>query len=386
MRRKGLLLLIYFGTFLGPFAGNSVLPLIPTLQSAFNVGIGIVAFTITASMLPFAFLQVFSGGISDIYGRKKVVVFGFFVCASGAALAVFSPDISSFILARVIQGTGSAFISPIMLAMIGDWFTYKERGRVMGGYAAATSSGMALGPLAGGLLGSYNWRYVFVLITVLSLVMIPACQMWLKPTSRREKASLKKLPKIIRLALRQFNVSLACIAGFLVFLASASTLAFLSDYLGKPPLMVGAAEIGFLLSIGGFMAILIAPLAGFLIDAIGRKKTATVGGAAILLGFVSFALVSSTHWQFLVPLVMMIAGQSIVFTSLGTVVIDSAPRTLGAASSIYNTFRFAGYGIGPAMMSPVYVALGFGGTCGGFIFLALAILVLITKLRNGKSS
>ncbi|MFQ5762560.1 MAG: MFS transporter, partial [Candidatus Bathyarchaeia archaeon] len=86
MDRKGLLPLIYFGAFIGPFAGNLVLPLIPLLESDFNVGIEIVALTITAAIIPFAVLQAFSGAISDIYGRKNILVLGFAISTAGAVL------------------------------------------------------------------------------------------------------------------------------------------------------------------------------------------------------------------------------------------------------------------------------------------------------------
>lgn len=385
MDKKGLLLLIYFGAFIGPFGGNSVLPLIPLLESNFNVGIEVIALTITAFMGVFASFQVFSGALSDVYGRKKLVMLGSMVYALGAAFAALSEDIISFLVARLVQGAGAAFIFPIMLAMVGDFFPYQRRGRIMGGYAASTSSGIALGPLIGGLLALYSWRYVFVLIAVLVLMMIPACQTQLKSITRREGMLLRTLPNIISSALKQFNVLLTCIVGLLVFLMSASTLTFLSDFLGKPPLEVSATEIGLLLFIGGIAAIFVAPVAGLLIDAIGRKTTAIIGGILMVSAFLVFTLFSRTYWQFLTPLVTMIVGQSMIFTSMGTVVIDSATPSRGTASSIYNTFRFMGYGIGPALMSPIYGALGLTGTWGGFTLAAIMVLIIVTRIKTKNS-
>lgn len=383
MGRKGLLLLIYSGTFMGPFTGNLVLPLIPILESDFNVGIEIAALTITATLIPFAVLQIFSGGISDIYGRRKMAALGFTIGTGGAVLAALSLNINLFIGARIIQGAGAALIAPIMLAMIGDHFSYEERGKIMGGYAAATSMGIALGPITGGLLALYSWRYAFILMAILSAAMIPMCTVYLKTSSKRGEA-FKTLPKIMISTLKQFNVSLACIIGLLVFLMSGSTLTFLSDYLGNPPLMVNAAEIGLLLSIGGFASILAAPAVGFLIDSIGRRKTAAIGGTLILLAFIMFTLTGRTYWQFLTPLIIMFVGQSFVFTALGTVTIDSATHSRGAASSIYNTFRFTGYGLGPALMAPLYIAIGLTGILSVFIIVAIIALLLTTRIRANQ--
>lgn len=383
MDRKGLLLLIYFGTFMGPFTGNLVLPLIPLLKLEFNVGIEVVALTITAAIIPFAVLQVFSGGISDIYGRKRVVIIGYVVTASSAVLASLSHSINLFILARIVQGVGAAFIAPLMLALIGDHFSYEERGKVMGGYAAVTSAGIALGPIIGGLLALYDWRYAFWLIAILSIAMIPICKSYLKPISQRNRA-FSELSKIMISTLKQFNVLLACIIGLLVFLMSSSTLTFLADYLGRPTFLVNPAEIGFLLFIGGLASIIAAPAVGFLIDTIGRRKTAVIGCVLILLTFTTFALTSRTYWQFLIPLIIMFVGQSFIFTSLGTVVIDTSTQGRGAASSIYNTFRFTGYGIGPALMAPIYITFGLTGTLGSFILVSTVALLLVTRIRTSQ--
>jgi MFS family permease len=383
--RKGLLLLIYSGTFMGPFTGNLVLPLIPLFEGEFNVGIEVAALTITAAVIPFAVLQVFSGGMSDIYGRRRMTVLGFAIGTVGAILATVSLDINLFLASRVIQGAGSALMAPIMLALIGDCFSYEERGKIMGGYAATTSAGIALGPIVGGFLALYDWRYAFILMAVLSLVMIPVSILYLKPAPKGEKA-FRTLPRIMFSTLKQHNVSLACITGLLVFLMGASTLTFLSDFLGKPPLLVNPAEIGLLLSIGGFASIVTAPAVGFLIDAIGRRRTAVIGGILILLAFIIFTLTSKTYWQFLTPLIIMFIGQSFAFTALGTVTIDSTTQSRGAASSIYNTFRFTGYGIGPALMAPVYIALGLTGTLASFIIVALATLILIMRVKTVQTS
>jgi MFS family permease len=83
-------------------------------------------------MIPFAFFQLFSGALSDIYGRKRIILFGLFTYSLASLLCAFSSTIGLFLGARALQGLGIAFIAPIILAVIGDAFEYKERGRIMG--------------------------------------------------------------------------------------------------------------------------------------------------------------------------------------------------------------------------------------------------------------
>ncbi len=73
-----------------------------------------------------------------------------------------------FLGARALQGLGSAFIAPTIMAIIGDVFSYKERGGIMGGYGASTTAGIALGPLVGGFFALIDWQLVFLMLFIFS--------------------------------------------------------------------------------------------------------------------------------------------------------------------------------------------------------------------------
>jgi MFS family permease len=73
---KHLLFLLYPSVFLGPFWENTVLALISSLERSFNADISFIAASITIYMIPIAFFQLFSGVLSDIYGRKRIILFG----------------------------------------------------------------------------------------------------------------------------------------------------------------------------------------------------------------------------------------------------------------------------------------------------------------------
>jgi MFS family permease len=67
--------LLYPSVFLGPFGGNTVLALIPSLERFFTDKPGFIPVSIMFYMIPFAFFQLFSGALSDIYGRKRIILF-----------------------------------------------------------------------------------------------------------------------------------------------------------------------------------------------------------------------------------------------------------------------------------------------------------------------
>ncbi|MCW7076245.1 MAG: MFS transporter [Candidatus Syntrophoarchaeum sp.] len=367
--RKYLLILLYFSVFLGPFGGNTVLALIPSLERFFNVDISFIAASITLYMIPFAFFQIFSGALSDIYGRRRTILFGLFTFSIASLFCASSDRIWFFLTARALQGLGSAFISPTVMAMIGDIFPYSERGRIMGGYGASTTAGIALGPLAGGFLAMIDWRLVFVMLFIFSGLLGSSYLIYLDESGT--DGELRDLTERIRAVIGRREFLLLSVIGTLVFFGNIATMTFLSDTL---KVSVSEDKIGILLSTFGFLGIVTAPVAGYLTDFIGRKKTLLTGLMIMLASFLIFLPVNS-YTSFFIPIAIMGAGSTTVFTSLNTMVVECVPGSRGAASSIYNSFRFLGYGLAPLATLPVYLRFGIDG-----IFVCCIVLVFMNIL------
>ena len=370
--RKYLLILLYFSVFLGPFGGNTVLALIPSLERFFNVDISFIAASITLYMIPFAFFQIFSGALSDIYGRRRTILFGLFTFSIASLFCASSDRIWFFLTARALQGLGSAFISPTVMAMIGDIFPYSERGRIMGGYGASTTAGIALGPLAGGFLAMIDWRLVFVMLFIFSGLLGSSYLIYLDESGT--DGELRDLTGRIRAVIGKREFLLLSVIGTLVFFGNIATMTFLSDTL---KVSVSEDKIGILLSTFGFLGIVTAPVAGYLTDFIGRKKTLLTGLMIMLASFLIFLPVNS-YTSFFIPIALMGAGSTTVFTSVNTMIIESVPGSRGAASSIYNSFRFLGYGVSPVATLPVYLRFGIDG-----IFIC-CIWIVLTNIMIAK--
>jgi MFS family permease len=373
LSKTQLLVLLYLSVFLGPFGGNTVLALIPSLERFFTVDITYIAASITLYMIPFAFFQLFSGALSDVYGRKHIMLFGFFTFSLASLLCAASSTIELFLIARALQGIGSAFIAPTIMAIIGDLFSYEERGRVMGGYGAATTAGVALGPLVAGFFALIDWRLVFLLLSAFSGLMGSIYLFYF--TASMGAGEFKDILGKIGGVLKKRAVFSLCITGLLVFFVNIATMTFLSDSL---KLSVSEDEIGILLSTFGFLGIATAPIAGYLTDFIGRTKTLLCGLIIMLTACIVFMQVR-TYMSFFAPLSILGIGSTTVFTALNTMVVECVPEARGAASSIYNSFRFLGYGLAPVATLPVYLAFGLQG-----IFLLCTCLVLVNLIHSTR--
>jgi DHA1 family multidrug resistance protein-like MFS transporter len=356
--------------FLGPFGGNTVLALIPSLERFFTDEPWFIPVSIMVYMIPFAFFQLFSGALSDIYGRKRIILFGLFTFSLASLFCAFSNTTGLFLGARALQGLGSAFIAPTIMAVIGDVFPYKERGRIMGGYGASTTAGIALGPLVAGFFAIIDWRLVFLMLFLFS-GLLGSVYLFYFDASKGD-GELKDVLRKIGSVLKNKGVLLLCMIGFLVFFGYIATMTFLSTTL---KIAVSEDKIGILLSTVGFIGIPTAPVAGYLTDFIGRKKTLLVGLTIMLSAFLILLHVT-TYGSFFIPLAIMGTGSTTIFTALNTMIVECVPESRGAASSIYNSFRFLGYGLAPVASLPVYLVYGLQGIvllCVGFVVMNMVI-------------
>ncbi len=119
---------------------------------------------VSAYILVFAALQITAGGLGDRFGRKRWFLGGIAVFTLTSAVAALANSVELLIAMRAIQGLGAAFILPLSLSLISEAFPPEERGRALGIWSAISVSGLALGPVVGGLLVEYaSWNWIFLI-------------------------------------------------------------------------------------------------------------------------------------------------------------------------------------------------------------------------------
>ena len=102
------------------------------------------------------------GKLSDLYGRRPVLLFGIAVFFAGSLLCGLAWSMPSLILFRLVQGVGAGAIQPVSLTVVGDLYSARERGRVQGFLASVWGISSVAGPLVGGLIiGHLSWPWIF---------------------------------------------------------------------------------------------------------------------------------------------------------------------------------------------------------------------------------
>ena len=162
-RKLEILLGVLLVTFLSALDQTIVGVALPRIVGELGGTNALYTWAITSYLLTATITGVFYGKLSDIYGRRLMLLFGVSVFLLGSFLSALSWSMESLILFRGIQGIGAGAIFPISLAIIGDLFTPRERGRYQGLFGAVFGVASIIGPLLGGwLTDNLSWHWIFL--------------------------------------------------------------------------------------------------------------------------------------------------------------------------------------------------------------------------------
>jgi EmrB/QacA subfamily drug resistance transporter len=157
--------------FLMPFMLSAVAVALPTIGRALQASALQVGLVETLYILSVAVFLLPMGRFGDVYGRRRVFIWGIFFFTLATALIALSTTIEMLIALRVLQGIGSAMVNASSLALVVSVFPAEKRGRVLGIAISTVYAGISCGPPIGGLLTSYfGWRAVFLPGVVLGLL------------------------------------------------------------------------------------------------------------------------------------------------------------------------------------------------------------------------
>ncbi len=125
-------------------------------------GLQLYSWVFSAFLLTQTATTVVFGKLSDLIGRKKVMLSGLAVFLLGSLLCGFAWSMPSLIIFRLVQGVGAGAIQPVSMTIVGDLYSPQERGKIQGYLASVWAISAVLGPLAGGLIiQHFSWAWIF---------------------------------------------------------------------------------------------------------------------------------------------------------------------------------------------------------------------------------
>ena len=147
------------------FNSRSISPILVDISQEFGISVAVAGSLGAAYSLPAAFLALLFGPLSDRYGRRTLILLGLSLLSVTAIGGAFSRSFPILLSFRILAGVGSSAVLPSVMAAIGDYFPYSERGRAMAWQVAITTMALVVGLPVGSLLGRFFFLALDVWIT-----------------------------------------------------------------------------------------------------------------------------------------------------------------------------------------------------------------------------
>lgn len=335
---KKIVLLLCLIVTVGRFALDSYLPSLPAIATYFNANISYTQYTLTLYLIGFGASQLFYGPLSERYGRRKVILFGFGIFIIGNILCSIANSINTLILSRFLAGIGGGVGPALKRAIATDNFKGKELAKVWSNLSIALVITLIIAPVIGGYAQEFlGWRANFILIILYVSSIFLFLLRYLPETNKNINSS----PLVFNLIINNYYTLLT----YKPFIGcvTCSTLAFagLMSYFQLSPFLI-IDRLGFssssygLLSFGIAGAYLIAGvLLNPLIDKLGAQNMLIVGMFIILFGGILMS----------VPAMIFVIGARIVIPNAAAEALTPSGNLSGYASAIMGGVQIIGSSI-----------------------------------------
>jgi len=176
--RHAVAFVVNLGAFLTPFMAASLSLGLPTMGRDLHMSATTLGWVASAYLLSAAVFTVPFGRMADIYGRRRILLWGNILFSLFSLVSVFAPNAAVMLVSRVLQGIAGAMLFSTGTALLTSVFPPQERGRVLGNSVTAVYLGLAIGPFAGGFVTQhFGWRGIFVTNFLLGMVLV-AVTLW----------------------------------------------------------------------------------------------------------------------------------------------------------------------------------------------------------------
>lgn len=147
-------------------------PALPNIAGSLKTSMRLTEWTLSIYFLGFAAGVLLWGGLSDKYGRRKIMLFGIMIYILSSFICFLSPSINALLAARFFQALGASVGSVITQTMVRDVFSGTRRNQIYSLVMMALAIAPALGPFFGGLLVHFwNWRANFSFLVILGFLI-----------------------------------------------------------------------------------------------------------------------------------------------------------------------------------------------------------------------
>ena len=352
---------VLFGVMFAAVADNQMIsPLLPDMMAAFDVDIRLAGLLVSTYAIAAAVASFTLGPVSDLWGRRRLLLIGLAVFAVGTLLCGLATSYATMLVFRALTGAAAGTLSLNITAFIGDYFSYERRGVAMGmvmsGYFAAMIIGVPIGAY---IAEETSWRGAFIAFAGIAVLLwwpvwfsIPVHE------GKRKILSTRLVLKKYAYFISQTGLLMAVLAFFLISASMVGFITFVGAWL-REVYGLSTDRIGLIFLVSGIGALLGSPLAGAISDRIGKRPVVFIsslvmavclGGVPWITGYLSLVFVGF--------IIIGIAG-AFRLAPLQTLITGLATEEdRGALIALKNTCAEIGIGAGTAVCGLLYVTWG----------------------------
>jgi MFS family permease len=362
-------------------------PLLPLFASELGAAPSLIGFVMAASTLTGAFVKLPAGALSDLLGRRRLLLAGAVVFATLPFTYLAVSSLTLLVVLRFVHGSATAIFGPVAAASLSDLAPPTARGTWLSTYSTVQGAGQTLGPVvAGYLIAAGRFDLAFVLAGTIGLAVPLIVAGWQAGppagTTHRSWDEFKRGVVEVgsdRLVLATSGAQAA------QFVLHGTLSAFLPLY-GRDVIGMTAAELGWLFGIQTMTTLSVRPLVGFLSDRAGRQWLIVTG--LTLCSLTMFSLPLADKASILVVIVMVYAAGAATTTAATSAFITDVTRRAryGAAHGVFGTIYDVGDALGPIAAGLLVVAVGYARMFQVMGVVALSMVVIFSIATRPRSA
>ncbi|KGJ98696.1 hypothetical protein ND16A_0023 [Thalassotalea sp. ND16A] len=345
-----------------PLAIDIFLPALPTMANDLATTLTTMQWSISIFLLSMGIGQLFTGPLTDKYGRKPVALFGVFIYGLAALLSVFANTIELHLLARLAQGFGTCAIVVAAFSIVRDKFDPVQSGIMYSYLNGVICCIPALAPILGGWLSQvYGWHSTFIFMFGFAVIAGMLLFYLLKETNNAKNKkqinpfAIHRYKSIIINPIFQFH-------SVLVMLSMAVIIAYVSS--SPAWLMVNLAltanDFIFWFSLNAIINIIACVTAPKVLTKYGASRTITMGMVTLVSGGVMMLVLQSwqTPFTFMFPVMFSSIGFSFVMGTCAGQALAPFGDKAGTASALLGFIQMSGSAVivGLVQLLPINIS------------------------------
>jgi MFS family permease len=357
-------------------------PLLPLFARELGAGPPLVGFVMGASTLTGIVVKLPAGALSDVFGRRRLLLAGALVFATLPFTYLAVSTLLALVLLRFAHGSATAIFGPVASASLSDVAPPGKRGAWLSTYSTAQGAGQALGPvLAGYLIAAGRFDLAFAAAGLIGAGVPMIVARWRSdPEVRSHREPWREFRRGIAEVGRDRLVLTTSGAQAAQFVLNGTLNAFLPLY-GREVLGLTVTQLGWLFGMQTLTTLAVRPAIGHLSDRVGRRWV-IVTGLVVCSAAVLLVSVASNVPEVVVAVLAYAAGVATTTAATSAHITDITRRArYGAAHGVFGTIYDVGDALGPIAAGVLVAAVGYTR-----MFQVMAVVALTTAVAFALAS